>query len=108
MKYSNDPFWVRLRWILFVLFWALWVAMLVGAILIIIHAPKCAAPVPLPWYKKGSFVMFDTCESAVEAKNVESVKSINTVRGVICEIPALETYDYEPNDVLKKMIDTYK
>jgi hypothetical protein len=42
MKYANDPFWVRLRWFLFVLFWALWVAMLVGAIVIIVFAPKCA------------------------------------------------------------------
>lgn len=49
MKYANDPFWVRLRWIFFILFWALWVAMLVGAIWIIIGAPKCAAPTPLAW-----------------------------------------------------------
>ena len=42
MKYANDPFWVRLRWILFVLFWILWVAMLAGAIVIIVLAPKCS------------------------------------------------------------------
>lgn len=49
MKFANDPFWVRLRWIFFILFWALWVAMLAGAILIIIRAPKCSAPVALSW-----------------------------------------------------------
>ena len=32
MKYATDPFWVKLRWALFGLFWAAWVAMLVGAI----------------------------------------------------------------------------
>ncbi|CAL8122624.1 unnamed protein product [Orchesella dallaii] len=42
MKYANDPFWVRLRWFLFILFWVLWLAMLVGAIVIIILAPRCA------------------------------------------------------------------
>ncbi|ODM89086.1 4F2 cell-surface antigen heavy chain [Orchesella cincta] len=42
MKYANDPFWVRLRWFLFILFWILWLAMLVGAIVIIILAPRCA------------------------------------------------------------------
>lgn len=42
MKYANDPFWVRLRWILFVLFWLLWIAMLAGAIIIIVKAPQCA------------------------------------------------------------------
>lgn len=42
MKYANDPFWIRLRWLLFILFWALWVAMLAGAIVIIVMAPKCA------------------------------------------------------------------
>jgi hypothetical protein len=42
MKYANDPFWVRLRWFLFILFWVLWVAMLAGAIVIIVLAPKCA------------------------------------------------------------------
>lgn len=49
MKYANDPFWVRLRWIFFILFWFLWIAMLAGAILIILKAPKCSAPTPLPW-----------------------------------------------------------
>jgi len=42
MKYANDPFWVKLRWFLFILFWILWVAMLAGAIVIIVLAPKCA------------------------------------------------------------------
>lgn len=50
MKFANDPFWIRLRWIFFILFWLLWVAMLAGAILIIVKAPKCTAPVELKWY----------------------------------------------------------
>lgn len=53
MKFANDPFWVRLRWFLFVLFWLLWLGMLAGAIAIIVMAPKCAAPAPLKWWEQS-------------------------------------------------------
>lgn len=56
LKYADDPFWVRLRWLMFVLFWALWVCMLAGAIAIIIQAPKCAAPTPKQWFEKGPII----------------------------------------------------
>lgn len=49
LKYANDPFWVRLRWFLFITFWVLWAAMLVGAIMIIYAAPKCDPPPPRTW-----------------------------------------------------------
>lgn len=35
MRLSADPFWVRLRWALFILFWLAWFGMLAGAIAII-------------------------------------------------------------------------
>ena len=53
MKFANDPFWVRLRWLLFISFWLLWVAMLAGAVTIIVMAPKCAAPAPLKWWEQS-------------------------------------------------------
>lgn len=53
MKCANDPFWVRLRWFLFILFWLLWAAMLIGAILIIVAAPKCSPPEPRTWWEEG-------------------------------------------------------
>lgn len=49
MKYATDPFWIRLRWVFFISFWLLWLGMLVGAIVIIIMAPKCAPPAPRTW-----------------------------------------------------------
>lgn len=49
MKFANDPFWVRLRWFLFILFWLLWAGMLIGAIMIIYAAPKCESPEPKSW-----------------------------------------------------------
>jgi len=53
MKYAKDPFWVGVRWTLFVLFWVAWVAMLVGAIVIIVLAPKCPTPEPKQWWQKA-------------------------------------------------------
>lgn len=53
MKFANDPFWVKTRWFLFILFWLLWVAMLAGAIAIIVLAPRCAPPSPREWWEKS-------------------------------------------------------
>jgi len=53
MQYANDPFWVRLRWVLFILFWVIWVAMLVASVVIIVYAPKCPSPAPKQWWQKG-------------------------------------------------------
>ena len=53
MEFAKDPFWVGLRWALFVLFWLIWVAMLVTSIVIIIMAPKCPPPAPKGWWQKA-------------------------------------------------------
>ncbi|KAG8271781.1 hypothetical protein J6590_055404 [Homalodisca vitripennis] len=53
MKFASDPFWVRTRWFLFILFWLLWAAMLAGAIAIIILAPKCGPPTPREWWEQS-------------------------------------------------------
>lgn len=50
MKYADDPFWVNLRWFMFILFWAMWLCMLAGAITIIVKAPKCPLQPPRTWY----------------------------------------------------------
>jgi len=55
MKYATDPFWVKLRWVLFMLFWFCWTAMLVASIVIIIQAPKCPSPAPKNWWQKRPF-----------------------------------------------------
>jgi glycosidase len=62
MKFANDPYWVRLRWILFALFWVIWVAMLVASIVIIIHAPKCPSPEPKQWWQKNAMYKVDVAE----------------------------------------------
>ena len=51
-QYAKDPFWIRLRIIIFVLFWVGWLVMLVAAIVIIVLAPRCPYRPDLKWYNK--------------------------------------------------------
>lgn len=53
MKYANSPFWVRLRWLLFVTFWLSWFAMMFGALFIIFMSPKCLPPTKLEWFQRS-------------------------------------------------------
>lgn len=89
MRFANDPFWVRLRWIFFILFWALWLAMLVGAVYIIIEAPKCAAPTPLVWYKQGPLVKID--RPTVDDEQLKQLIAVKA-KGVIFTLPDSDTY----------------
>lgn len=59
LKYANDPFWIRMRLLLFIMFWAVWVAMFIGAIAIIVLAPKCEAPKKPEWYEQGPLYELD-------------------------------------------------
>lgn len=44
MKYANQPFWVRLRNILFIGFWIFWLSILSAAIGYVIQSPSCKNP----------------------------------------------------------------
>lgn len=59
MKFANDPFWIRLRWALFIIFWLIWAAMLAGAVAIIVMAPKCSAPEPKKLWEESVIVELD-------------------------------------------------
>lgn len=54
MKYANDPYWVKVRWIMLALFWLAWLGMLVAAIIIIVLAPKCPPRPELQWWQKSA------------------------------------------------------
>lgn len=107
MKYANDPFWVRLRWILFILFWAVWIAMLLGAIAIIVYAPKCAAPTPLVWWKTGPLVVVDEKTTADDIQAIKDFKA----QGVIVTLDQDETYLVDTPGIKQKLeniISQYK
>lgn len=54
-QFAKDPFWRRVRLILFAGFWIAWLAMLLAAIIIIIVAPKCPKRPNLKWWEKSLF-----------------------------------------------------
>ncbi|XP_015172083.1 PREDICTED: maltase 2 isoform X2 [Polistes dominula] len=74
MKFANDPFWVRLRWFLFISFWVLWVCMLAGAVAIIIVAPKCESPKPKQWWEESPIVKLQFSDSPT--KDLKGLKSL--------------------------------
>lgn len=75
MKFANDPFWVRLRWLLFFFFWLLWAGMLAGAIAIIVMAPKCSAPEPKKFWEESPIIQLDASidSPSDDLKGLESV-----------------------------------
>lgn len=101
MKYANDPFWVRLRWFLFITFWALWVTMLIGAVLIIYAAPKCDPPPPRTWWQKGPLT------NLIEP-TLENVKHLDkNIKGVIITWPH-DIYGYLDNISIIQAISAVK
>jgi len=77
MVYAKDPYWVRLRWALFILFWIIWVAMLVASIWIIIQAPKCPSPEPRQWYMKGPVYRVSVPKFKDDLKGLKSEETLN-------------------------------
>ncbi|XP_077966822.1 amino acid transporter heavy chain SLC3A2-like [Styela clava] len=51
LEISSQKKWVVARWILFIVFWAGWVGMLVGAIIIVVTAPRCKEEPTPPWHQ---------------------------------------------------------
>ncbi|XP_017769239.1 PREDICTED: maltase A2 isoform X2 [Nicrophorus vespilloides] len=90
MKYANDPFWVRLRWFLFILFWALWAGMLVGAVMIIVSAPKCDPPEPKTWWEEGPLTEVSLGDTAWTVDDLKLLKD-EGFTGVIIPYPG-DTY----------------
>lgn len=41
MKFAMQPFWVRMRNILFASFWIVWLSILVVAVCYVVYSPKC-------------------------------------------------------------------
>jgi hypothetical protein len=51
LQCAYSPVWVRVRCTLLVAYWTSWVAMLAGAITLILVTPKCSVPEPLQWWQ---------------------------------------------------------
>lgn len=109
MKFANDPFWIRTRWILFIFFWALWVAMLLGAVAIIVLAPKCAAPAPLKWWEESPIYEVNV-RSFKDGDNQDGIGDLNGLKSQIKYIENLGVKGLILSSVLKsshKLHDGY-
>ncbi|KAM3958101.1 CD98 heavy chain [Aphomia sociella] len=110
LKYADDPFWVRLRWFMFVLFWALWLCMLAGAIAIIVKAPKCAPPTPKTWFEKGPLVDMTPMDTYEEIEEYLPLMQESKVQGIFTDIPP--TYEVleqaEPLEQFKAFLEKAK
>lgn len=115
MEFAKDPFWVGLRWALFVLFWLIWVAMLVTSIVIIIMAPKCPPPAPKGWWQKAP--IYEVYVKSFKDSNGDGVGDIKGVTskldyltslgvGSVWMSPVYKGYDEVNGDVVDhKAID---
>ncbi|XP_075983267.1 CD98 heavy chain isoform X2 [Anticarsia gemmatalis] len=101
MKYAEDPFWVNLRWFMFILFWAMWVCMLAGAITIIIKAPKCAPPTPRTWFQKGPLVEMGEATYDEITPQLPQMQS-SKVQGIFVDVP---TYEAETPNAVQQFKD---
>lgn len=105
LKYVNDPFWVRTRMVLFVLFWLIWVGMFVAAIGIIVVAPRCEAPKPRKWFEEGPIVDINLPKESISLANVaERLPYLADlkVKGII--LPSIFPADEQGNPVDFKSI----
>lgn len=113
MKYATDPFWVKLRWVLFILFWICWTAMLVASIVIIIQAPKCPSPAPKNWWQKRPFYQIEV-KSFADSKDLNGVLEkadylANTLGvGSIGLSPIMKDSDYQNVDENLGTLEDFK
>ncbi len=52
LRFSDDPAWVKLRWLLFIIFWLVWFSLLSAVIVIVAVTPKCPPRPRLDWWEK--------------------------------------------------------
>jgi hypothetical protein len=48
--YSNDPLWVRLRYLCFGIFWSTFLVLFASAVVLIVTAPRCRK---MEWWQEG-------------------------------------------------------
>uniref|UniRef100_A0A0N5ANX6 alpha-glucosidase n=1 Tax=Syphacia muris TaxID=451379 RepID=A0A0N5ANX6_9BILA len=109
-KYRNDPFWKPFRMFMFVLFWLIWVAMFVGAVLIVVFSPKCAIEKDVQWWEaKVSYQIFtssfrDSDRDGVGdfkgiAEKLEEIRKIGVQNVWATPVIATDKDDFDPYEV---------
>ncbi|XP_056155996.1 solute carrier family 3 member 2a [Lampris incognitus] len=109
MRVAGTPGWVRLRWVLLVLFWLGWIGMLAGAIVIIVQAPRCKPLPEMGWWNEGplyqisNLMAFSSDGIKGVEKKLESVNQLK-VKGLVLG-PFHTVQAEQPNSLHFKEID---
>lgn len=62
LNYSTDPSWVKLRWILFSLFWIIWIGLLGTAVGIVVLTPGCPYKPSMNWWQSEIVYQVDVAK----------------------------------------------
>lgn len=100
MKFANDPYWIRLRWALFITFWLIWAAMLAGAIAIIVMAPKCSAPEPKKLWEESAIIELDVLDAPINLK--ERIPILEDLKNQHIRAISLSSLMKESTDGMRK------
>ncbi|XP_059208682.1 4F2 cell-surface antigen heavy chain-like [Centropristis striata] len=74
LRVAGTPGWVRTRWALLVVFWLGWLGMLVGAVLIILQAPRCRDLPATSWWNGGPLYQIGNIQAFSDAQNLKGVE----------------------------------
>nr|XP_020442037.1 4F2 cell-surface antigen heavy chain-like [Monopterus albus] len=74
LKVAGTPGWVRTRWALLVVFWLGWLGMLVGAILIILQAPRCRELPTTNWWNDGPLYQIGSIQAFTDSHNLKGLE----------------------------------
>lgn len=74
LRVAGTPGWVRTRWALLVVFWLGWLGMLVGAVLIILQAPRCRELPATSWWNNGPLYQIGNIQAFTDARDLKGVE----------------------------------
>ncbi|KAM4723641.1 solute carrier family 3 member 2b [Anableps anableps] len=74
LRVAGTPGWVRTRWALLLVFWLGWLGMLVGAVLILLQAPRCRELPATSWWNEGPLYQIGNIQAFTDVHNLKGLE----------------------------------
>ncbi|XP_053290570.1 4F2 cell-surface antigen heavy chain [Pleuronectes platessa] len=74
LRVAGTPGWVRTRWTLLLLFWLGWLGMLLGAVLIILQAPRCRDLPVTSWWNHGPLYQIGSVQAFTDGQDLKGLE----------------------------------
>ncbi|XP_035023772.1 4F2 cell-surface antigen heavy chain [Hippoglossus stenolepis] len=74
LRVAGTPGWVRTRWTLLLLFWLGWLGMLLGAVLIILQAPRCRDLPVTSWWNHGPLYQIGNVQAFTDGRDLKGLE----------------------------------